>query len=72
MAERALPRMRTIPWIVNKIRESDPETAITYYRLSKMARDGNVRASTIGNLTLIDYDDLMDKLGFSCGEEVTS
>lgn len=57
--KKPLHRMRTIPKAVAELREEDPNTSVTLYRLRRWVKQGKVKSFDGGQKsTLVDLDDV--------------
>ena len=56
-------RLRSINEIVNSIKIEDPKTAVTRYMIVTLINNNEVFYKKIGNKILIDYDEVLKKLG---------
>ncbi len=64
----ALARMRSIYEALDLIKESDPNTALTYNSIRKLCLDGQIRYFRSGKKIILNYDDLTKLLGMEEGE----
>ena len=63
-----MPRMRTINESVNLIKETDPNSAITYNFIKQLVKGNRVRNFQSGNRTIINFDDLLELINGDMGE----
>lgn len=61
-------RMRTINEAVNLIKETDPNSAITYNFIKQLVKGNEVRNFQSGNRTIINFDDLIKLINGNMGE----
>lgn len=63
-----MPRMRTINESLNLIKETDPNSAITYNFIRQLVKGNRVRNFQSGNRTIINFDDLLEVINGCTGE----
>ena len=59
MAERKIPRLRTLNECVRLIKLEDPDSGVTYHLLKRWIADDILHAKYVGNKALLDYDELV-------------
>lgn len=63
-----ISRMRTINEAINLIKETDPNSAITYNFIKQLVKGNKVRNFQSGNRTIINFDDLIKLINGNMGE----
>ena len=53
-----MARIRTMPKAVKELREADPNTVVTYTRLRRWVKEGQIRSFDGGKSPLVDLDDV--------------
>lgn len=53
-----IPRLRRIPDVVKEMRESDPESVITYALIIGLIKQKKITAMKYGNAWLVNLDEL--------------
>lgn len=63
-----ISRMRTINEAINLIKETDPNSAITYNFIKQLVKGNRVRNFQSGNRTIINFDDLIELINGNIGD----
>ena len=61
--QKQTKRIRTITEALRLIKEADPDSALTYHSIKQLVTDNKVKHFMSGNKVLVNYDDLLDKIG---------
>lgn len=62
-----LARMRSIYEALELIKQSDPNTALTYNSIKKLCLDDKIRYFRSGKKIILNYDDLVKLIGIEEG-----
>lgn len=60
-----LARMRSIYEALDLIKQSDPNTALTYNNIKQLCLDNKIRYFTSGKKIILNYDDLIALIGIT-------
>lgn len=61
----ALARMRSIYEALDLIKQSDPNTALTYNNIKQLCLEKKIRYFTSGKKIILNYDDLIALIGIT-------